>query len=49
VNPIALAALNWKYYGVYIGVLGVYTVLAYYIFPVGGILSQARTPLVWEH
>ncbi|KAF2008713.1 MFS general substrate transporter [Aaosphaeria arxii CBS 175.79] len=33
VNPIALDAIQWKYYGVYIAILVVVLVIIYYFFP----------------
>ncbi|GFZ44900.1 hypothetical protein JCM24511_02626 [Saitozyma sp. JCM 24511] len=32
-NPVALAALEWRYYGVYIGILAVLSVIIYFYFP----------------
>ncbi|KAL6360897.1 hypothetical protein LRP88_04357 [Fusarium phalaenopsidis] len=33
VNPIALDALQWKYYGMYIAILGVLLVVIWFLFP----------------
>ncbi|EXJ77306.1 hypothetical protein A1O3_10464 [Capronia epimyces CBS 606.96] len=33
VNPIILSAISWKYYGVYVAILAVYSVLIYFGFP----------------
>ncbi|KAJ5634259.1 hypothetical protein N7528_002101 [Penicillium herquei] len=33
VNPIAMDAIGWKYYGVYIAILALYIVITYFYFP----------------
>ncbi|KAJ6028326.1 hypothetical protein N7540_003902 [Penicillium herquei] len=33
VNPIAMDAIGWKYYGVYIAILALYIVVTYFYFP----------------
>lgn len=33
VNPIALSAIHWRYYGVYIGTLSIFLVIIYLYFP----------------
>ncbi|EED13700.1 hexose transporter protein [Talaromyces stipitatus ATCC 10500] len=49
VNPIALQAITWKYYGVYIAVECLYVVLIYFFFPETKKLSIEEVALVFDY
>lgn len=49
VNPIALAALTWKYYAVYIAIDIGYFVLIYFYFPETKGLSMEEVSLVFDY
>lgn len=49
VNPIALQAITWKYYGVYIAVECLYVVLIYFFFPETKKLTIEEVALVFDY
>lgn len=49
VNPIALQALTWKYYAVYICLDCIYVVLIYFFFPETKKLSIEEVSLVFDY
>ncbi|ETS76806.1 hypothetical protein PFICI_12193 [Pestalotiopsis fici W106-1] len=49
VNPIALAAITWKYYAVYIAVDCVYVVLIYLYFPETKQLTIEEVSLIFDY
>ena len=49
VNPIALAAITWKYYAVYIAIDCVYVVVIYFFFPETKKLSIEEISVVFDY
>jgi hypothetical protein len=49
VNPIALAAITWKYYAVYIAIDICYFILIYFYFPETKGLSMEEVSLVFDY
>ncbi|KAJ6015965.1 hypothetical protein N7540_010556 [Penicillium herquei] len=49
VNPIALDAISWKYYGVYIGVDVVLLIFIYFFFPETKKLSIEEVAMVFDY
>ncbi|KAJ5019122.1 hypothetical protein K4K57_002081 [Colletotrichum sp. SAR 10_99] len=49
VNPIALQALTWRYYAVYIAVDCLYVVIIYFCFPETKKMSIEETSMIFDH
>lgn len=49
VNPIALKAITWKYYAVYIGIDILYVILIYFYFPETKKLTIEEVSLVFDY
>ncbi|VUC30169.1 unnamed protein product [Clonostachys rosea] len=49
VNPIALEAIGWKYYGMYIAIDCAYVVLIYFFFPETKKLTIEEVSMIFDH
>ena len=49
VNPIALKAIAWRYYGVYISIECLYVVLIYFFFPETKKMSIEEVGMIFDH